>query len=240
MRSPARSPARTRPADADAHRQGEEPSGRFQEKELVEALRAGDEVVFATLVKAHSPVMRRIALGYVSSAAVADEVVQEAWLAFLTSLERFEGRSSLKTWILRILIHTAQKRRLQEGHCKPFSALSEECDDHPSVAPERFLDSTERWAGHWASSPRSWGELPEDRVLSQETLAVVSRSIAGLPPNQRAVIELRDVQGWDCQEVCGLLDISEGNQRVLLHRARSKVRQVLEEHLGEKSVSFAP
>lgn len=231
-----RSPART--ADADTRQR--EASGRVEEEELVEALRAGDETAFATLVKAHSPVMRRIALGYVSSAAVAEEVVQEAWLAFLTSLERFEGRSSLKTWILRILIHTAQKRRLQEGRCKPFSAFSEEGDDQPSVAPERFLDSTERWAGHWASSPRSWDELPEDRVTSQETLAVVSRSIAGLPPNQRAVIELRDVQGWDCQEVCGLLHISEGNQRVLLHRARSKVRQVLEDHLGEKSASFAP
>jgi RNA polymerase sigma-70 factor (ECF subfamily) len=209
------------------------PAARAEE-ELLQALRAGDEAAFEELVEAYSSVMRRVALGYVRTPAVAEEVVQEAWVGFLTSLPRFEGRSSLKTWILRILVHTAKRRRAQERHYVPFSALGEDGwgEEEPSVAPERFLDATNGWAGHWASPPRAWDGLPENRALSREAVAVVSRSISELPSNQQTVIALRDLHGWECREVCDLLDISEGNQRVLLHRARSKVRRALESYLG--------
>ncbi|MDQ5874164.1 MAG: sigma-70 family RNA polymerase sigma factor [Actinomycetota bacterium] len=204
-----------------------------EDERLVAALRAGDESAFMSLVELHGPVMLRIARAYVGSPAVAEEVVQEAWLGILQSLPRFQGRSSLKTWVLRILKNIASRRAAQERRSVPFSALEEAEDESgkPALGPERFLDPGERWAGHWASAPRRFGDLPEEKLLSRAALAVVESEMLALPPNQRAVIELRDVEGWEAPEVCELLEISEANQRVLLHRARSRVRRALEMHL---------
>jgi RNA polymerase sigma-70 factor (ECF subfamily) len=200
---------------------------------LLEALRRGDEAAFMALVARHGPVMMRIARAYVGSAAVAEEIVQEAWLGVLESLPRFEGRSSLKTWVLRILKNIASRRAGQERRSVPFSALEGDDPeaDEPAVAPERFLDPQERWAGHWASAPRRFGDVPEERLFARETLGAVEGAILALPPSQRAVIGLRDVEGWGAGEVCELLEISEANQRVLLHRARARVRRALELHL---------
>jgi RNA polymerase sigma-70 factor (ECF subfamily) len=160
---------------------------------------------------------------YVSSRAVAEEVVQEAWVAVLNGIDRFEGRSSLKTWIFRILTNIAKTRGQREGRSIPLSSLAP--DDEHSVDPDRFAEN-----GHWASPPRSWA--PEDRLLADETMGVVEAAIAELPPNQAIVISMRDVEGFSAEEACNALDISETNQRVLLHRARSKVRQALEDYLG--------
>ena len=212
---------------------GADVSLSVEEEGLVEALLAGDESAFMSLVERYGPVMLRIARAYVGSPAVAEEIVQEAWLGVLQSLPRFEGRSSLKTWLLRILKNVASRRAAQERRSVPFSALEEAEDESgkPALGPERFLDPGERWAGHWASAPRRFGDLPEEKMLSRAALAVVESEMLALPPNQRAVIELRDVEGWDAPEVCQLLEISEANQRVLLHRARSRVRHALEVHL---------
>ncbi|TML60777.1 MAG: sigma-70 family RNA polymerase sigma factor [Actinobacteria bacterium] len=167
--------------------------------------------------------MLRVARMYVSSRAVAEEVVQEAWVAVLDGIGRFEGRSSLKTWIFRILTNIAKTRGQREGRSIPFSSLVS--DDEASVDPDRFAEN-----GQWSSPPRSWG--PEERLLGGETRAVVEAAIAELPPNQAIVISMRDVGGFTAEEACNALDISETNQRVLLHRARSKVRQALEDYLG--------
>jgi RNA polymerase sigma-70 factor, ECF subfamily len=204
------------------------------ERRLVEALRAGDEDAFVQLVRLHGPTMLRVARLYVSSGAVAEEVVQETWLAVLTGIGRFEGRSSFKWWLFRILANRARTRAAEEGRSVPFTALT---TDEPgaaelSVEAERFRGAGERWAHHWSSSPERWTDLPETSVLSQETIATVERAAAALPPAQRAVVTLRDILGWDANEVCRLLEISAANQRVLLHRARTKVRKTLEQHLA--------
>jgi RNA polymerase sigma-70 factor (ECF subfamily) len=199
------------------------------ETSVVEALRAGDESAFRSLVAEYGPSMLRVARMYVGSQAVAEEVVQETWVAVLNGIGRFEGRSSLKTWIFRILTNIAKTRGQREGRSIPFSSLAPD-DGEPSVDPDRFLGDDSRFPGHWASPPRSFG--PEDRLLSDETMAVVEAAIAELPPNQAVVISMRDVEGFSAEEACNALDISETNQRVLLHRARSKVRQALEDYLG--------
>jgi RNA polymerase sigma-70 factor (ECF subfamily) len=188
---------------------------------LVEALRAGDERVFEQLIRMYQGTLLRVAQMYVSSRAVAEEVVQETWLAVLNGIDRFEGRSSLKTWIFRILANRAKTRAQREGRTIPFSALG---DSEPAVAPDRFDQ------GSWATFPADW---PEERLLAEETFHVIEGAIESLPPTQRAVITLRDVQGWSAEEVRNALDLSETNQRVILHRARSKVRGALEEYLAE-------
>jgi RNA polymerase sigma-70 factor (ECF subfamily) len=170
---------------------------------------------------------------YTSSQTLAEEIVQETWIGVLQGIQRFEGRSSLKTWIYRILINQAKKRAQREDRQIPFSALWEpEAEPgEPAVGPERFNPAGEPWAGHWASLPERWDELPESRLLSQETRAYLLQAIETLPPNQREVITLRDLEGWSPEEVSTLLGITEVNQRVLLHRARSKVRGALEQYL---------
>lgn len=202
------------------------------EGDLLARLRAGDEDAFMDIVMRYTPLMRRIALGYVRSPAVADEVVQEAWLGVLTGLGRFEGRSSLKTWILRIVINQARTRAKRESRSLPFSALAraDDEDDGPAVAPERF-----NAAGGWSSPPADWRALPEERLLAAETLGVVQAAADALPPRQREVFLLRDVEGWDPPDVAAALELSPGNERVLLHRARAKVRAALERELGEVS-----
>jgi RNA polymerase sigma-70 factor (ECF subfamily) len=194
---------------------------QLEEMRLVEALRAGDERVFEQLVRMYQGTLLRVAQMYVSSRSVAEEVVQETWLAVLNGIDRFEGRSSLKTWIFRILANRAKTRAQREGRTVPFSALG---DSEPAVEPDRFD------RGHWAAFPADW---PEARLLGDETLHVIEGAIESLPPTQRAVITLRDVQGWSAEEVRNVLELSETNQRVLLHRARSKVRGALEEYLVE-------
>lgn len=202
-----------------------------EEQALVTRLRDGDERAFMALVDAYGPLMLRVALGHVRTRAVAEEVVQDAWLGVLAGLDRFQGRSSLKTWILRILVNCAKTRGEREARCLPFSCLIED-DAEPSVDPARFLpEDHARWPGHWASPPHSWAPVPEEHLFSRETLELVERSIRDLPRRQQEVIVLRDVEGWDGPEVSAALGISEGNQRVLLHRARSKVRAALEGHL---------
>jgi RNA polymerase sigma-70 factor (ECF subfamily) len=202
------------------------------EAQLLEALRAGDEAAFAQLVREYQPSLVRVARIYVPTQAAAEEVAAETWLAVLNGLDRFEGRSSLKTWIFRILTNIAKTRGQRDGRTLPFSALQD-----PGRVPEaaldadRFLDPEHpRWPGHWAVRPEPW---PEDALVAAETQAVVAEAIEALPPAQRAVISLRDVEGWSSEEVRNALELSETNQRVLLHRARSKVRRALESYLGE-------
>ncbi len=203
------------------------------ERQLVLALRCRDEAAFEALVEEYHVPLRRFALTFVRSGAVADEVVQETWLGVLRGIDRFEGRSSLKTWIFQILTNTAKTRAEREGRTVPLSALAGLDADDPAVDPSRFFDEQhERWPGHWAAPPSRWDELPEEALLGHETLAVLEETIALLPEMQRRVIELRDVEGWTSQEVCDLLGLSEANQRVLLHRARSKARAALEQHLA--------
>jgi RNA polymerase sigma-70 factor, ECF subfamily len=200
----------------------------MEDARLVEALRAGDESAFMQLVQDWGPAMLRVARMYVSSRAVAEEVVQEAWVGVLNGIDRFEGRSSLKTWVFRILTNTAKTRAAREGRSVPFSALAPEGED--VVDPDRFLGDDSRFPGHWGAPPRRW-EGPEGQLLAGETLEVIEREIAALPAAQAAVITMRDVEGLDAEEVCNALEITETNQRVLLHRARSKVRRALEEYL---------
>jgi RNA polymerase sigma-70 factor (ECF subfamily) len=199
----------------------------------VAALRAGDESVFMELVNTFGPSMLRVALLYVKTRAVAEEVVQDAWLGVLGGIHRFEGRSSLKTWIFRILTNTAKSRGEREGRSLPFSSLSSDDFEsgEPSVEPDRFLGDGDRWASHWASSPRRFDELPEGKLLSRETMAIVQGAVESLPELQRVVITMRDIAGFDSEDVCAALAISEGNQRVLLHRARTRVRRALEEYV---------
>jgi RNA polymerase sigma-70 factor (ECF subfamily) len=207
----------------------------LDERELCAALRRGDEAAFARLVALYHAPLRRLALSYVRSGAVADEVVQDTWIGVIRGIGSFEQRASLKTWIFRILTNTAKTRAQREARTVPLSSIAPGGDgeDEPAVDPTRFLDQQhERWPGHWASPPARWDEVPEEHLTGRETLDALQTAIAGLPPAQRQVIVLRDVEGWDAEEVCDLLGLSEGNQRVLLHRARSKVRQALENHLG--------
>ncbi len=192
---------------------------------LVERLRARDEAAFAELVRRHNASLLRVARLFVPTAAIAEDVVQDAWLGVLRGIDRFEGRSSLKTWIFRILTNTAKTRGQREGRSIPFSALEDEGTFEPTVERERFAG-----AGHWATPPRAW---PEERLLSNETREVIESAIERLPPSQRAVITLRDVEGWSADDVRNALELSETNQRVLLHRARAKVRRALEHYLAE-------
>jgi RNA polymerase sigma-70 factor (ECF subfamily) len=199
---------------------------------LVEGLRAGDEAAFAEVMREYGASMLRVAQMFVSSRAVAEEVVQEAWLGVLKGIGRFEGRSSLKTWLFRIVANTAKTRAVRESRSVPFSSLGDDAEGEPAVDPDRFLGAGERFPGHWAVPPESWAGLPEDRLVAGETMEVIEREIERLPPAQRAVITMRDVQGFSSEEVCNALDLTETNQRVLLHRARSKVRGALEEYLS--------
>jgi RNA polymerase sigma-70 factor (ECF subfamily) len=202
-----------------------------EEVTLLEALRAGDGEAFGALIdRYHSPLLR-VALSYVATREAAEDVVQETWMAVMAGIDRFEGRSSLKTWIFRILINRAKSAGVREHRSVPFSALDDPGEEkEPSVDPSRFQTGT-RWTGFWSVPPHSWAGIPEERLLSSETRAVVEAAIAMLPSMQRVVIVLRDVRGFSSPETCEVLGISEANQRVLLHRARSKLRARLEEYL---------
>lgn len=204
------------PADAPASE---------RELELVERLRAGDEAAFAELVETYGPSLLRLAMTYVPNREVAEDVVQETWIGVLNGIDRFEGRSSLRTWIFRILTNRAQTRGKREARTVPFSSLgSDEDEEGPDL--DRLFGA----GGHWANPPANWDELPEEQLLSNETLRVVQEAIAKLPENQRRVITMRDIDQWTSEEVRSALGITETNQRVLLHRARSKVRRALEQY----------
>ena len=203
---------------------------------LVKALQSGNESAFVSLVNMYHSSMLRLAMIFVPSEAIAEEVVQEAWVGVLHGLDRFEGRSSLKTWIFRILTNRAKTRSQREGRSVPFSSLSEFTSElHESgIEPERFQGPDQPFPGSWVSLPRSWDEIPEEHILSQETMERIQEAIETLPIGQRDVITLRDIDGCTSEEACDLLGVSEANQRVLLHRARCKVRRALERYFEDE------
>jgi RNA polymerase sigma-70 factor, ECF subfamily len=196
---------------------------------LIAGLRAREAEAFRSLLAEHGPMLSRLARLHSPSRAVAEEVVQETWIAVLRSIDGFEGRSSLRTWLCRILINAARRRAAAEGRSLPFSALGAD-DDAPAVDPDRFL-ADGPWAGHWRSFPSDPSSVPEERLLAAEVRTHVRRAVAALREGQRAVFVLRDIEGLSGPEVCELLDLTPVHQRVLLHRARNHVRQALEELL---------
>jgi RNA polymerase sigma-70 factor (ECF subfamily) len=209
----------------------------LEESAALDALRRGDEDAFARLVGAHHASLRRVARLYVANASIADEVVQDTWLGVIRGLWAFEGRSSLKTWIFRILVNRARTRALRESRGAPSTApLSAESAPapEPSVSPAHVLSGDDSLApGHWARSPLDPGASPERSLLTKELGERLRTVIDALPSNLRIVLWLRDVEGWSSEEVCNALAIQETNQRVLLHRARSRARAALEPYFEE-------
>jgi RNA polymerase sigma-70 factor (ECF subfamily) len=195
---------------------------------LVDALRRRDEAAFAWLLDQYDGSMRRVALSFVPNAAVADEVVQETWLGVVRGIARFEGRSSVKTWIFRILMNIGRTRGERERRSVPFANGPD--DDAPSFPLDRFRTPPSAYPRHWSRPPAPWDEQPAEALLSAETLGLVRDAIDRLPASQRTVMRLRDMDSWTSTEVCELLDLTEANQRVLLHRARARVRQALEDY----------
>ena len=201
----------------------------LNEAELVTALRSGVENAFAQLVDTHGAAMLRVVRLYVREEAVAQEVVQDAWLAFLRGLDRFEQRSSLRTWLFSILVNIAKTRAVREHRTVPFSSLGP-AQEGPSLPPESFGGPEDDWPGHWSQPPKEW-DTPLQSVLAREARQTIAAAIEQLPDMQRAVVSLRDVEGWSSEEVCNVLGLSETNQRVLLHRARTRLREALDRDL---------
>jgi RNA polymerase sigma-70 factor (ECF subfamily) len=198
----------------------------------IERLLAGDEATFMMLVERHQPTMLRLAQMYVSSAAVAEEVVQEAWIGILKGLSNFERRSSLRTWMYKIVTNLAKTRGAREGRTLPFSALTGDTDDDP-VDPSWFQGPADRFPGDWRTFPDDWRGIPEDRLIGRETIDHIKLAMRSMPPMQAEVVRLRDMLGWSSEEVCNALDLTETNQRVLLHRGRSRIRRDLDDYLSE-------
>ncbi len=227
------SPFRHSEPNAAAGREMGSHAAPADEQALLASLRRGEERAFAQLVERYHAPLLRLANFYVPSRAVAEEVVQETWLGVLRGLHAFEGRSSLKTWIFRILTNRAKTRGERESRSIPFSALADLNEGAgPAVEAERFRPPDDpQWPGHWSQPPQPWNQSPEKLLLSSETCKIIQKAIETLPPAQREVITLRDIEQWNSEEVCNALGISETNQRVLLHRARSSVRRALDAHL---------
>ena len=205
-------------------------AGGIPDEALVARLRAGDEAAFAWLLDQYHGALMRLARRFVGSAAVAEEVVQETWLGVLKGLDGFEQRASLKTWIFRVLVNRAKTRGVREARSVPWSALGQDDEDEPAVDPTRF-----NARGGWTSPPQRWeDDTPEALLLRRETRALLEAAIEALPPRQRTVLVLRDLEGVATEEVCNILEITETNQRVLLHRARAALHRALERHLGEE------
>ena len=202
------------------------------DEQTVAALRAGDERAFRELFARTYPMMKRVARGYVASDALAEEIVQDTWLAILTGIDRFEGRSALGTWIFSILTNQAKTHSARERRALPLSCVGPRDAEEPVVDPDRFQKDDEAWPGHWATPPRPW-QKPERRLLSLETREHLKDALAELPERQRLIVGLRDIDGHSAEEVCDLLGLSQENQRVLLHRGRSRLRAVLEEYFDE-------
>ena len=205
---------------------------REPDSELVTRLRSGDETAFATVLEAWSAGMLRLARTIVSTEASAAEVVQETWVSVIRAIDGFEGRSSLRTWVYRILVNAAKHRAVQERRAVPWSSL--ELGHEPTVDPDAFQAAGEPWPGHWRTFPEQW---PEEALLASEIRDVVVVAVRRLPPQQRAVLTLRDIEGFTGPETAAMLDLSEGNQRVLLHRARARLRVELDEHVHGRGPS---
>lgn len=197
------------------------------DSELVARLQAGDEQAFVILVDLYHAPLLRLASTFVPSRAVAEEVVQDTWLGVVRGIERFEGRSSLKTWLFRIVVNRARTAGVRERRETPSDRADLSTFAEPAVAPERFNS-----AGGWSSPPTPWADDAEERIVARETAQKVARHLALLPDRQRQVVVMRDFEGLPAVEVCALLGISEANQRVLLHRGRSRLRTMLERELG--------
>jgi RNA polymerase sigma-70 factor (ECF subfamily) len=208
------------------------------ERELVAALRAGDESAFARLVEDWSRPMLLLARGFVSTEASAEEVVQDTWLAVIRGLDGFEGRSALRTWVYRILVNIAKARGVREHRSIPWSSLGDE-DTGPTVDPDLFRGPGDAFAGGWRSFPQEWRSA-EDGVLDREVRDHLRRALEQLPDRQRIVLTLRDVIGCGSEEVCDLLEVSAANQRVLLHRARAAARLALSRYLSQPAAEEAP
>lgn len=205
------------------------------DSDLVARLRAGDEDAFRTLVDQYHAPLRRMARTHVATDAAADEVVQDVWVGVLRGIDRFEQRSSLKTWIYRILLNIARTRGVRDKRSLPFSSLSGENEDGPAFDPDQFQTAADSSPGHWSwtAFPTRWHDQPEVRAVGHETLRVIREALQQLPASQQAVVRLRDIDGWSSTEVCNALDLTETNQRVLLHRGRAKLRVALDAYFGE-------
>ena len=207
---------------------------RDSDAELIDRLRTGDEAAFVGMIDTYSAPLLRLALAFVQSPSIAEEVVQETWMAVVTGIGRFEGRSSVKTWLFKILTNIAKTRALRERRTIPFSEFEVGNTDEPAVDPGRFLPASHpQWPNHWATHLQPWSMGPEGTALDRETLEVLRRALEDLPRAQQLVVALRDVHGWPAAEVCAALDLSEANQRVLLHRGRSRLRAVLERYFSD-------
>ena len=214
---------------------------RDSDAELIDRLRDGDEAAFAGLIDAYSAPMMRLAITFVQSPSVAEEVVQETWMAVVTGIGRFEGRSSVKTWLFKILTNKAKTRALRERRTIPFSEFDADNVAESAIDPERFLPASHpQWPGHWATAPQAWSMGPEGTALDRETLAVLRTALEDLPRAQRVVVALRDVHGWSGPDVCAALDLTEANQRVLLHRGRSRLRAALERYFADAPTLPSP
>ena len=198
------------------------------EEQLVAALRNGSEQAFATLVDRYHVPLTRLALAHVSDRTIAEEIVQETWLALVRGIDRFEGRSSLKTWLFRVLAYQMRQRLGVERHSVPFAVLTS-----PTVDPARFLPDGHRLQGHWADNLPSLDGTPEEVFLAKETMNRIAILIENLPPRQRVVVVLRDVEGMGADEVCDILSMNDGTQRVLLHRARATLRERIATYILE-------
>lgn len=209
-------------------------TGTTEETALVAALRSGDEVVFAQFVDQHTPSMLRVARGYVPTREIAEEVVQDTWIALLRGIDKFEGRSSLRHWLFTVMINIAKTRGIRERRDADVAIVA---FTGGTVDPARFRTGDDPWPGHWKESeaPSPFPDTPEGSVLGKELVELARREIDKLPERQRTIVTLRDVLGFESREVCELLDVSIGNQRVQLHRGRAAIRQALEDYLGHRS-----
>jgi RNA polymerase sigma-70 factor (ECF subfamily) len=237
-------PAASNRAAASAPAAGDTPAppaaATPDESALLARLRAGEEAAFVGLVERHQASMLRVARIHCPRRDAAEEVVQETWLAVFEGIGRFEGRSTLRTWIYSILTNRAKTRGIRERRFVPLSALAasaapgaESEEEGPTVDPARFQPAGRPWAGHWTSPPRAWTETPGDPLLAEELSSRIRAAIETLPDRQREVITLRDVEGLSSEDVRNVLGLSETNQRVILHRARAKVRRALERYFDE-------
>ena len=198
---------------------------------LVEALRSGDRVAFRSIVEELNPGLTRMARTYVP-AAIADEIVQETWMAVIKSVGTFEGRSALKTWIYRIMLNKVRTMATLEAKIVPFTSLGPRADgERPSVDPDRLVHP-ELGQGYWPAAPATWDSQPAERLEAAETAKRIEEAVTDLPAAQREVVTLRDIEGWSADEVCNALGISSVNQRVLLHRGRVAVREAIEDYLS--------
>lgn len=215
--------------------------GSDEDAVLVRRAREGDEAAFARLVDRHAAAMLRFARVYTDDAALAEDAVQDAWLGFVRGLDRFQGRATVRTWLFRILLNRLRTRLAREHRSIPFSRIGlDALEPERAVEAARFLgEDHARWPHHWKVPPGSWGGNPEERVAAAEIRELVQRCIAGLPAAQREVITLRDLEGRTSREVCELLKLSDTNARVLLHRARSRVRGALERHFTPERTTHA-